>query len=67
MPCVLPMTSIIPIAFLSSPGPLDVSKKYKVRKIRQTFWDVPIISRCEGPDGHATFGRAGGAAVPRRD
>ena len=65
VPCVLPMTSIIPIAFLSSPGPLDVSKKYKVRKIRQTFWDVPIISHCEGPDVSSGMPRLVVPAVPR--
>jgi hypothetical protein len=41
---------------------LDVSETYKVCKIRRTFWDVPIIPRCEGPDRSSGMPRL---VVPR--
>ena len=47
---------------LSTFAVLDTSETYKVCKIRRAFWDVPIISRCEGPDGSSGMP---GLVVPR--
>ena len=41
---------------------LDVPETYKVCKISRAFWDVPIIPRCEGPDGSPGMPRL---VVPR--